>query len=114
MKNKIQVFNLGRLDYNKSLKIQKYFVNNLLSTVDSQQAKDTLLLVVHDPVYTIGLRRSLYKESELEKLKSLGASVEYSNRGGLITFNSHGQKVAYPILNLKKLFTKYKMVCLPA
>jgi lipoyl(octanoyl) transferase len=47
------------------------------------------------------LRCSFYKESELEKLKSLGASVEYSNRGGLITFHGHGQLVAYPILNLK-------------
>ena len=101
MKNILQVYNLGRLDYQKSLKIQKYFVNKHLSNLNSPRDKDTLLLVEHDPVYTIGLRRSLYKEKELEKLKSLGATVEYSNRGGLITFHGHGQLVAYPILNLK-------------
>ena len=100
MQKLIQVHNLGRLDYSKALKIQKYFVNNHLTNPTDEQ-KDTLLLVEHNPVYTVGLRRSLYTENELEKLKSLGAAVEYSNRGGLITFHGHGQLVAYPILNLK-------------
>ena len=99
MKNLIKVYNLGRLNYASALKVQKFFVNNHLTNSNLQS--DVLLLVEHDPVYTVGLRRSLYKESDLEKLKALGATVEHTNRGGLITFHGPGQLVAYPILNLK-------------
>jgi lipoate-protein ligase B len=106
MKNLIQVYNLGRLNYPKALKIQKYFVNKHLE--NSNLSQDTLLLVEHDPVYTVGLRRSLYKENDLEKLKSLGAAVEITNRGCLITFHGPGQLVAYPILNLKNYTASIK------
>lgn len=100
MKNLIQAINLGKLDYNKSLQIQKYFLNKLLN--DSDNEKDTLLLVEHPPVYTVGIRRKDYDPKTMDNLVNLGASVEYTDRGGLITFHGPGQLVAYPILNLKR------------
>lgn len=62
---------------------------------------DTLLLVEHNPVYTVGLRTEDYGEVEELRLKKLGAEFFKTNRGGLITFHGPGQLVAYPILNLR-------------
>src|SRR5699024_975070 len=60
-----------------------------------------LLLVEHEPVYTIGIRSKQYLDSAFQdKLKSFGADFVATNRGGLITFHGPGQLVAYPILNL--------------
>jgi lipoate-protein ligase B len=99
----IHVYNLGRLNYSAAYGIQKYFLDKSLADVVNQKpVSNTLLIVEHDPVYTIGIRRSLYKkEADLRSLADLNASVEYTDRGGLITFHGPGQLVAYPILNLK-------------
>ena len=68
---------------------------------------DTLVLLEHSPVYTIG--RAAKDASNLgageEYLKSLGAEVFWSDRGGDATFHGPGQLVGYPILRLKKLDT---------
>jgi lipoyl(octanoyl) transferase len=65
---------------------------------------DTLILLEHPPVYTIG--RAARDASNLgpgeEYLKSLGAEVFWSDRGGDATFHGPGQLVGYPILRLKK------------
>jgi lipoyl(octanoyl) transferase len=65
---------------------------------------DTLVLLEHSPVYTVG--RAAKDASNLgvgEKyLKSLGAEVFWSDRGGDATFHGPGQVVGYPILRLKK------------
>jgi lipoyl(octanoyl) transferase len=66
---------------------------------------DTLVLLEHPPVYTVG--RAARDGSNLgageEYLKSLGAEVFWSDRGGDATFHGPGQLVGYPILRLKKL-----------
>ena len=66
---------------------------------------DTLLLLEHPPVYTVG--RAARDASNLgageEHLRSLGAEVFWSDRGGDATFHGPGQLVGYPILRLKKL-----------
>ncbi len=68
---------------------------------------DTLILLEHAPVYTIG--RAAKDASNLgageEYLKSLGAEVFWSDRGGDATFHGPGQLVGYPILRLEKLDT---------
>uniref|UniRef100_A0A8C5G5V0 Octanoyl-[acyl-carrier-protein]:protein N-octanoyltransferase LIPT2, mitochondrial n=1 Tax=Gouania willdenowi TaxID=441366 RepID=A0A8C5G5V0_GOUWI len=56
----------------------------------------------HRPVYTTGLRGGAYPDTELHRLRLLGADVERSNRGGLITFHGPGQIVVYPILDLTR------------
>ena len=68
---------------------------------------DTLVLLEHPPVYTVG--RAAKDASNLgageEYLKSQGAEVFWSDRGGDATFHGPGQLVGYPILRLKELDT---------
>lgn len=68
---------------------------------------DTLLFLEHPPVYTLG--RAAKDAGNLgageEYLRSLGAEVFWSDRGGDATFHGPGQLVGYPILRLKKLDT---------
>lgn len=64
---------------------------------------DTLLLLEHPPVYTVG--RAARDASNLgageEYLRSLGAEVFWSDRGGDATFHGPGQIVGYPVLRLR-------------
>ena len=64
-------------------------------------AIDTLLLLEHPPVYTLGRNSDpaaiLRSESFLAQR---GATVERSERGGGVTFHGPGQLVAYPIIGL--------------
>lgn len=65
--------------------------------------RDTLLLLKHPPVYTVG--RAAQDAANLgageEYLRSLGAEVFWSDRGGDATFHGPGQIVGYPILRLR-------------
>jgi lipoyl(octanoyl) transferase len=67
------------------------------------EIRDTLLLLEHPPVYTVG--RAARDASNLgageEYLRSLGAEVFWSDRGGDATFHGPGQLVGYPILLLR-------------
>lgn len=107
--NCVRVLNLGRKGYREALEIQQRCAQKLLNSVTSvnhgnnnsrHQHPNTLIVVEHEPVYTIGIRSGDYSKQEEERLKSLGADFVRSNRGGLITFHGHGQLVAYPILYL--------------
>lgn len=61
------------------------------------EIEDTLILVEHDPVYTLGKNAD-----ENHLLQSRDDSVDVFNieRGGDITFHGPGQLVGYPILEL--------------
>ena len=62
---------------------------------------DTLLLVEHPHVLTIGRRAT--REAILaspEDLASRGVAVFETNRGGKMTYHGLGQLVGYPIINL--------------
>ena len=64
---------------------------------------DTLILLEHHPVFTVGKAAS--DASNLgageEYLRTLGAEVFWSDRGGDATFHGPGQIVGYPILRLQ-------------
>ena len=95
----VHILKAGRLNYGKSLKLQKYISDRLLK--GDENFKNVLILTEHHPVYTIGIRTKNYTSEDEEKLKKLGADFHKTNRGGLITFHGPGQLVAYPIINLK-------------
>lgn len=100
----LRVINLGRMVYRDALAAQVRMHDRLRTAVESAGDRDqhpnTLILVEHPAVYTIGIRTGDYPKSEEERLRALGADFERTNRGGLITFHGIGQLVAYPILHL--------------
>ena len=63
---------------------------------------DTLLLMEHPHVYTLGRRGQerdiLVGAAELTRL---GIEVHHTDRGGEVTYHGPGQLVGYPILNLR-------------
>lgn len=62
---------------------------------------DTLLILEHRPVYTLGRRtdRSHWGGRE-DVLRANGADVQHVTRGGSVTYHGPGQIVLYPILRL--------------
>lgn len=64
---------------------------------------DTLVLLEHPPVYTVGRRT---KPAHLRRgeaaLRETGAAIEAVNRGGSVTYHGPGQLVGYPILSLSQ------------
>ena len=80
---------LGRVAYSDALTLQEKLV--------AEHVEDTLLLLEHDPVYTIGRLRD---KSSLRDPGSLPYPVHEINRGGQATYHGPGQLVGYPILDL--------------
>lgn len=84
---------LDRIAYGDGLQRQEEFLERCLLTGD-----ETVLLLEHEPVYTIG--RQLDKSS-LRDAARLPYPVFETNRGGQATFHGPGQLVGYPILDLR-------------
>lgn len=62
---------------------------------------DTLLLLEHLPVYTVGRRTEpAHLGGGEATLRQTGATVHPVNRGGSITYHGPGQLVGYPIITL--------------
>jgi lipoyl(octanoyl) transferase len=62
---------------------------------------DTVLILEHPPVYTLGRRTRLSHWGGSESaLCAAGAELHHVNRGGSVTFHGPGQIVVYPVLKL--------------
>ena len=89
----------GLLDYEVAFARQEQLV------LDRQKnlGVDTLVLVEHPAIVTMGRRAS---DADLrhpaETFSSSGIDLRYINRGGLATAHEPGQLVAYPIVTLKR------------
>ena len=67
----------------------------------AERQRDTLLLLEHSPVYTLGrTTRPAHWDCGEEILRGTGASFQLVDRGGSITYHGPGQVVGYPILKL--------------
>lgn len=86
---------LGRVDYAAGLALQEEIVARHLAG----EAADTLLLLEHDPVFTIGRTPD---RSSLGDPSSLPAPLVEIGRGGKATWHGPGQLVGYPVLNLAR------------
>lgn len=95
---KLNVLNLGSCDYKKALDIQY----DILDKRQRDELGDTLILVEHPPVITLGRHavQSNIVVSE-EYLKSKGVGVYHIERGGDVTYHGPGQIVGYPIVSLR-------------
>lgn len=89
MSKVVQVLSVGCLSYGHSLQLQK----TISIKVKKKEIPDTLIIVEHKPVYTVGIRDKSYGADEEKKLRTLGAEFYRTNRGGLITFHGPGQMV---------------------
>ena len=89
---------LGRVRYAEALALQE----RLLEARQSGAIGDTLLLLEHEPVVTLG--RAAREENVLvprARLEKLGVDLHETGRGGDVTFHGPGQLVAYPIVDLR-------------
>ena len=94
----IHLLQLGRMPYAEGLAIQKRVIDarkqNLIG--------DTLLLLEHPPVLTLG--RNSHRENVLasdDLLASRNVELHEINRGGDVTYHGPGQLVGYPIVDLR-------------
>jgi lipoyl(octanoyl) transferase len=94
---KLNVLRLGRMDYREALELQE----KLLALRQQDGVGDTLLLVEHPPVLTLG-RRGKYENILVprEELEANGVSIYEVSRGGDVTYHGPGQLVGYPIMDL--------------
>lgn len=101
----LNILSLGRCEYEKALAIQY----DILKKRQEGNIEDTLILVEHPPVLTMG--RQAEKANIICSeilLKNNGIKVFETNRGGDVTYHGPGQIVGYPILDLKKYDMRLK------
>ena len=96
----VEVRRLGRVEYATALELQA----QLVEARRSGAIGDTLLLLEHPPVVTVGVRHRGGRSNIVaspEELEQRGIRVFEAGRGGDVTYHGPGQLVGYPILDLR-------------
>ncbi|HEV2272903.1 MAG TPA: lipoyl(octanoyl) transferase LipB [Acidobacteriaceae bacterium] len=94
----ISLVYLGRVEYREALGLQE----RLVQLRKEERLPDTLLLLEHPPVLTLG--RNSRREHILaddHTLERRGVRIVETNRGGDVTYHGPGQLVGYPIFDLR-------------
>src|SRR5947209_4351455 len=86
---------LGRIDFGEALGLQEKLV---AAKRADPSLGDELLLLEHDPVYTIGRTAD---QSSLRGAEHLPYPLFPINRGGQATYHGPGQLIGYPIIDLR-------------
>jgi lipoate-protein ligase B len=89
------VCQLGRVDYTEAAALQE----RLRDRVRAGELPETMLLLEHPPVYTVGRRTA---DADLP-LPSVGIEVVATPRGGQLTYHGPGQLVGYPIMRVENV-----------
>jgi lipoyl(octanoyl) transferase len=97
---------LGRMEFKRALALQEEIV---LKKREDPSVEDQLLLLEHEPVYTIGRtpdRSSLSAPGRIGRGEVGAAHLPYPlfviNRGGQATYHGPGQLMGYPIIDLRR------------
>ena len=97
------VLYLGRVDYGTALQLQR----TLQEMRKAGRIENTLLLLEHPPVITLGRNAKLDNVlAPPEFLAQRGVELFEIDRGGDVTFHGPGQLVAYPIFDLRSFEPK--------
>ena len=94
----LHLLQLGRIPYSEGLRIQA----EVVAARKAGAVGDTLLLMEHPPVLTLGrnaTRANILATDDL--LARKGVEIVETNRGGEVTYHGPGQLVGYPILDLR-------------
>jgi lipoyl(octanoyl) transferase len=98
------VMNLGRVPYGEAWELQR----SLAAAVSQGAIPDTVLLLEHPPVITLGRRT---EDGELHVPEGADVEIVETDRGGKSTYHGPGQLVCYPILDLTRHGQDVKRYC---
>ena len=97
MPRELWVESLGRRPYAEVLELQREMARERIAG----SRDDTLLLVEHDPVVTLGRSsKAGHLVADRRQLAGRGVDLFEVERGGDVTFHGPGQLVGYPIVDL--------------
>jgi lipoyl(octanoyl) transferase len=90
----------GLVSYQDALTLQRALVEERRA----DRIPDTLLLLQHPPVITLGVKGDGGRSNvvaDSARLSRLGIDISETGRGGDVTYHGPGQVVGYPILDLR-------------
>jgi lipoyl(octanoyl) transferase len=102
--NGAYLINLGLVPYAEAWELQR----SLAGAVSQGAIPETVLLLEHPPVVTLGRRTT---EEEIHVPEGAPVEVVETNRGGKSTYHGPGQLVCYPILDLNGHGRDVKKYC---
>lgn len=93
----VRIMDLGLLEYRAAWAVQQ----RLVERRRADTIGDTVVLVEHPPVYTLG-RRATEEHVLLDTVQREAAGIDLVavDRGGDVTYHGPGQLVVYPVLRL--------------
>ena len=98
------LLNLGAVPYREAWDLQR----SISAAVLRGEAPDTVLLLEHPPVITLGRRA---EEGELHVPEGAEVEIVETDRGGKSTYHGPGQLVCYPIFDLTRHGQDVKKYC---
>jgi lipoyl(octanoyl) transferase len=98
------LWNLGAVPYREAWDLQR----SLAAAVSQGAIPDTVLLLEHPPVITLGRRA---EPGELHVPEETDVEIVETDRGGKSTYHGPGQLVCYPILDLTRHGEDVKRYC---
>jgi lipoyl(octanoyl) transferase len=98
------LLNLGETPYLEAWELQR----SLAGAVSQGAIPDTIVLLEHPPVITLGRRT---ETNELHVPAGAAVEVVETDRGGKSTYHGPGQLIAYPVLDLNRHGRDVKKYC---
>ena len=98
------LLNLGHVPYLEAWDLQR----SLAAAVSQGAMPDTVVLLEHPPVITLGRRT---EEGELHVPEGAEVEIVETDRGGKSTYHGPGQLVCYPIFDLTRHGQDVKKYC---